>query len=180
MLEERLLIAMESELVEEAARLIELGADVNAATSFTREDGEFVEGLRPIIFATAREHAHDFVCLLLEAGVDPRLCNADDVNTALHYAAFLGDLDVVRTLVDHQRPLVDVFGETAVGQTAEDLARQQDHQDVVDFFEGMRKQQALSLPPVSSVGQSLFGGGGGGEPESEVGGVPSYRLGITD
>lgn len=105
-----------------ASLLLERGAEVNAETRNAMR-------LRPIHSATAARTA-GLVQLLLQYGAEP---NAQQQGgyTPLHAAAKHGDIEIVRLLLFRN---ADPTIRTNDGQTAKDLAREAEHDQIVQLF----------------------------------------------
>ena len=99
------------------------GADIDAKDS---------GGQTPLMFAVKGSH-RDTVEYLLENGADVNARSKKRGFTALITAAAVGDVEVVRLLLEHgaDKSVVELGGHTAL-----DRARQYEHPDVATLLEG--------------------------------------------
>ena len=106
--------------IAELARLIDEGADVNAAG---------FKGITPLMSA-AKNHKTEEVRLLLARGADPNR-RQDQGHTALMFAAHAGDVESIRLLLGKG---ADVHARTIEGHTALYWARFMEHPDCVSVL----------------------------------------------
>jgi len=144
---------------EDAKRLLETGADVNA-----RDEG----GWTPLMCAVYEEHfacvqtlisaganvnaqqktsgetalmlavgnGHlEYVQALISAGASLDTQEDNEGTTALIMATMSGNLDCVEALISAG---ADVCAEGYDGKTAKRIAEEEDHEDIIDFFRTIR------------------------------------------
>ncbi len=101
--------------------LLERGADIAARD---------VNGRTALMYASTDDFG-DTVELLLEAGADPNATDAGEVWTPLMFAAGEGQMEVVRTLLDHGADAAMVDGD---GDVAADHAVNRGHDEVAEVL----------------------------------------------
>jgi ankyrin repeat protein len=113
--------------------LIDSGSDVNAVGK-PGEDGPIADGRTPLHLAVLNGKSKA-AKLLLEKGADPNPADKLGKLTPLHYAAWSGDVELVRVLLAGKG---DREAEDEGGRTPLDLAKQRKHSEVVKMLEGAK------------------------------------------
>ena len=110
--------------------LLQNGADVNALYSD-----------KPILIYSVERGMKDVVLLLLEHGADTSVQDHDG-NTALHTAIMDEDHNIARIIL---RSMPDMFVTNNDGQTALDLAREEDNTGLIILLEALTQEQVRTM-----------------------------------